>query len=113
MKVLTTHTHRLHEGMEVSTNLLVVIILQCIHVSNHYTVHLKLTCHVNYISKKQEKHLNLTLKIMIVTLAHPTNIMYKLIRSATVRPLKNPEIPAKNSELLQLKLKINYSEIKT
>ena len=111
MKVLTTRTHRLHEGMEVSTNLLVVIILQCIHVSNHYTVHLKLTCNVNYISKKQEKHLNLTVKI--ITLAHPTNIMYKLIRSATVCPLKNPETPVKNSELFYLKLKINYSEIKT
>ena len=38
------------EVMHVLTNLIVVIISQCIHVSNHHVVHLKLTqLNVNYI----------------------------------------------------------------
>ena len=38
---------------DVLTNLIVIIVLQYIHISNHYTVHLKLTqYYVNYISVK-------------------------------------------------------------
>ena len=42
--------------MDVLTNLIVVIILQYIHIENHYIVHLKLThCYVNCISIKLGK----------------------------------------------------------
>lgn len=38
-----THTHtQLGDGMEISTNLIVVIMSQDICVSNHHTVHVKL-----------------------------------------------------------------------
>ena len=47
-----------HERMKVLTNFTVVITLQYIHVSNHHTVHLKLTYVIcqQYLNKAGEKH---------------------------------------------------------
>ena len=51
-------TLQLYDVMEVLTNLIVVIILQYVFVSNHHIIHLKLTqCHVNYISIKLKEKL--------------------------------------------------------
>lgn len=51
----TSHTHTkkyLGEGMEMLTNLIVVLISPYIHVSNHYTVQLKFTpCYLSVISQ--------------------------------------------------------------
>lgn len=35
------------------TQLILVIVLQYIHISNHYAVHLKIIQYVNYISKEK------------------------------------------------------------
>ena len=50
---------QLCEVMEILTNLIVVIILRHIHVSNHHIVHLKITqLYVNFISTELGKKIN-------------------------------------------------------
>ena len=58
-----THTQKyLGEGMEMLTNLIVVLISPYIHVSNHYTVQLKFTpCYLSVISQSSWRGEKLTL----------------------------------------------------
>lgn len=51
-----THTHMVTEVLDVLINLTVVIILHCMHISNHYIVYLKyMQCFDNYNLIKLEK----------------------------------------------------------
>ena len=58
---------RLHTPFsEVLTNLIVVIISQYIHISNHYVVHLKLTqCYMSIISQWSCKKLKIELSYVL------------------------------------------------
>ena len=57
----------------VRAKLTVVIILQCTHISNHYTEHLKTGLYVNYLSIKLERKRNKLLRHTI-TWINPDNI---------------------------------------
>lgn len=67
---MRTHTHTqfyLHEGMDVLPNLITVVISQYICISNHYTVHLKLTqCYMSIISVKLEKNRSRQMYVSVV-----------------------------------------------
>ena len=60
-----THTHRLCEVLDVLINLIMVIISQCIHISNQYTLNIyNLTCqlHHNKIEREVTSFYSLTLQ---------------------------------------------------
>lgn len=59
---------------QVLAKLTVAIILQYIHISNHYIEHLKTMLYINYISIKLERKRNKLLR-HIITWINPENIM--------------------------------------